>query len=223
MHDTAVFLGPTLDLHTARRILDAEYLPPIKRGDLARLDPQIRRVAIVDGEFYQSLAVSPKEVLVLLDRGVAVYGASSMGALRAAETCAYGMVGVGTIFEWYRDGVIDADDEVAVTYDPVTYRSTSVPLVNLRACLRGAVVAGVVPEKEADEVIRILKEMYFPLRSYQLVTKICPALEAYLLQRQLDQKRDDAVMLLQMLSARKRDDPSVMFPIALGAASARLD
>jgi hypothetical protein len=212
MRDTAVFLGPTLDPVAACRTLDAEYLPPIKRGDLARLDPRIRTVAIIDGEFYQSLAVSPKEVLVLLGRGVRVYGASSMGALRAAETCPYGMVGVGQIFEWYRDGVIDADDEVAVTYDPVTYRTTSVPLVNIRFCLRGAVLAGVVTGTEADGVIRALRAVYFPLRNYQLVTQICPRLEDYIQTHRPDQKRDDAVTLLQALAAMRQDQASPLLP-----------
>ena len=35
------------------------------------------------------------------------------------------MVGVGEICAMYRDGVLDADDEVALTYDPVTFRTLS--------------------------------------------------------------------------------------------------
>ena len=114
MRDTVVFLGPTLAREDAERILDADYLPPICRGDLAKLPEHVRYVGIVDGEFYQSLSVSPKEVLKLLRRGVTVFGSSSMGALRAAETWKLGMIGVGKIFAMYRDGILDADDEVAL-------------------------------------------------------------------------------------------------------------
>jgi len=199
MHETVIFLGPTLDAAAARRVLDAEYLPPIKRGDLAKLGFGVKNVGIIDGEFFQSLAVSPREVLAVLDRGIKVYGSSSMGALRAAETYQYGMIGVGKIFEWYRDGEIDADDEVAVTYDPVTYRTSSVPLVNVRFCLKSAVSEGVVEQSKAYEIIDAVEALYFPSRSYQVVTQLCPQLEGYIQQRHPDQKRDDALLLLHAI------------------------
>ncbi len=200
MCKTIVFLGPTLDLEAARSCLNAEYLPPIKRGDLAQVSPQTRVVGIIDGEFHQNLAVSPKEVIALLDRGVTVYGASSIGALRAAETYMEGMIGVGAIFEMYRNGQIDADDEVALAYCPSTHRPISEPLVNIRFALRAAVARGVILQKEADEIIRTLKDMYFPLRSYQLVSRLCPTLNGFLRSKRWDQKRDDALLLLQTIA-----------------------
>ncbi len=201
MHKTAIFLGPTLDQTIARLILEAEYLPPVKRGDLARLNSEISTVGIVDGEFFQSLAVSPKEVLALLDRGIAVYGSSSMGALRAVETHLYGMQGIGKIFEWYRDGIIDADDEVALTYNPVTCKASSEPLVNIRFFLRKAVSEGVIGPSKADEIVETLKQVYFPLRSYHLVTQLCPELEGCPQKWNLDQKRDDALLLLRTIAS----------------------
>jgi TfuA protein len=200
MHEIAIFLGPTLELSAARAVLDADYLPPITRGDLGRLGAHVKTVGIIDGEFYQSLAVSPKEVLPLLDRGIYVYGASSMGALRAAETYPFGMIGVGKIFEWYRDGVIDADDEVALTYDPVTYRPTSVPLVNIRFCLQAAVSEGVIAQSTADEIVRAVEQLYFPSRSYQVVSQLRPELEDFIRRRRPDQKREDALLLLQTIA-----------------------
>src|SRR5206468_2280208 len=98
MREAIIFLGPSLDLEAARACLDATYLPPITRGDLAKIPPDVRVVGIIDGEFQQSLAVSPKEVIATLDRGVKLYGASSVGALRAAETHMEGMIGIGAIF-----------------------------------------------------------------------------------------------------------------------------
>jgi hypothetical protein len=200
MPDTAIFLGPSLDLTTARSILDATYLPPIKRGDLAELGPEIQTVGIVDGEFFQSLAVSPKEVLPLLDRGVKVYGSSSMGALRAVELVPFGMIGVGAIFEWFRDGVVDADDEVALTYDPVTYRPCSEPLINIRFALRDAVQERLIAQSKANEIIQTLKQAYFPLRSYQGVCQICPELKEFIMERLPDQKRYDTLLLLRTIA-----------------------
>ena len=93
-------------------------------------------VGIVDGEFYQRLAISPKEILRLLDAGIPVFGSSSMGALRAVELESCGMIGVGAIFEQFRSGALEADDEVAMTFCPETLRPTSEPLVNIRVALR---------------------------------------------------------------------------------------
>ena len=45
--------------------------------------------------------------------GTQVFGAASMGALRAAELAPFGMIGVGAIFAAYRDGRLTGDDEVA--------------------------------------------------------------------------------------------------------------
>src|SRR5262245_17446347 len=113
---TYVFLGPTLPVEAARSILpEAVYLPPVSMGDVyALLAQKPQRIAIVDGLFERTPAVWHKEILFALSRGVRVLGSSSMGALRAAELHRFGMVGVGRIFDAYRDGVLCDDDEVAL-------------------------------------------------------------------------------------------------------------
>ncbi len=197
MPDPVIYLGPSLELDVARAHLEAIYLPPIKRGDLERLPPDTEMVGIVDGEFYQALSVSPKEILPLLDRGITVLGAASMGALRAAETHMYGMIGVGAIFEMYRDGIIDADDEVAVSYSPSDGRVLSEALVNIRIALADAASQGIISAHEADRIIRAMKDIYFPFRSWQLVVSLCPALAPLVTATRYDQKRDDTLLLLQ--------------------------
>lgn len=200
MRDTVVYLGPSLSREDAECILDADYLPPICRGDLAKLPEHVRYVGIVDGEFYQSLSVSPKEVLKLLRRGVAVFGSSSIGALRAAETWKLGTVGVGKVFAMFRDGVLDADDEVALIYERDTYRKLSEPLVNLRSTLDLAASAGIIDEHERRDLILKMKSRYFPDRSHQALQAMSPRLRDYF--RTVtppDVKRDDALELLHIL------------------------
>ena len=199
--DVVIYLGPTLDLSTASTLLNATYLPPVKRGDLDEVAPETRIVGIVDGVFHQNLAVSPKEVIALLDRGVCVYGAASIGALRAAETHIYGMIGVGEIYKLYRDGEIDADDEVAVAYDPLTNRAVSEPMVNIRSALKAGVTEGIISSNEAGEIIDELRRTYFPSRSYQLVERMCPTLAPFLHAKRYDLKRDDAELLLRTIAA----------------------
>jgi hypothetical protein len=197
MFDTVVYLGPTLSRKEAEEILTAEYLPPICRGDLALLPEDVQFVGIIDGEFYQRLAVSPKELLPLLKRGVKVFGASSMGALRAAETYNLGTIGIGKIFAMFRDGILDGDDEVALVYEPETYRKLSDPLVNLRCALDMAAEAKIIDEQEKDRLVLQMKSYYFPERSHRVLQRLCPALASYFSEAALpDLKRDDALQLL---------------------------
>lgn len=201
MSELVVYLGPSLSLSAAREILDANYLPPIRRGDLAKVADSTRAVGIIDGEFFQSLAVSPKEVLKTISRGIRVYGAASMGALRAAETCDLGMIGVGKIFAMFRDGVLDADDEVAVAYDPESYRTLSDPLVNLRCALEAAVADGAIGNALAKELLQAMQSRYFPLRSLRTLERLCPALTSYCRPpRVRDLKAEDARELLHRMS-----------------------
>ena len=69
----------------ARKVLDADYRPPIKRGDLPCLNDQVRYVGIIDGIFMNECSVGHREIIALLKRGVTVVGGGSMGALRASE------------------------------------------------------------------------------------------------------------------------------------------
>ncbi len=200
MHDTVVFLGPSLPVAEGRQLLDADFRPPICRGDIDRLPPAVRFIGIIDGEFFQKLAVSPKEVLRAIGRGVEVFGCSSMGALRAAETHMYGMQGVGRVFAMFRDGVLDGDDEVALSYEAWTYRALSDPMVNLREALALAQGSGLISEASRDELIAQMKARYFPQRSWRALEAMCPALRELTWRRELpDVKREDARDLLGVM------------------------
>jgi TfuA protein len=207
MHDTVIYVGPTLGQSEASAILEADYLPPISRGDLDRLPKHIKVVGIIDGEFFQTLAVSPKEIVRTLDRGIKVFGASSMGALRASETHRFGTVGIGKVFSMFRDGVLDEDDEVALFYDAETFRSLSVPLVNIRFVLEMARAEGVIDFAEKQELLSRMKALYFPDRTYAALKSFCPALVNMLGRVTIpDIKKDDAIEML--LTIKSQRNPS---------------
>ncbi|KZB79660.1 TfuA-like protein [Amycolatopsis regifaucium] len=203
-----VFIGPSIDREAASAELDVEFLPPVKRGDLAELlarpEPP-EAIGIVDGRFLQSLCISPKEVLEAMDRGVTMFGSSSMGALRAAECSPFGMVGVGKIYEEYFSGRIDADDEVAVTYDEENLSALSEPMVNLRFAIAAGVEEGAFAPETGERFLEIAKELYFPQRVTRtvllLLRREIPADEhariaAFFDGGAPDTKREDAVLLL---------------------------
>ncbi len=62
-----------------RRILDADYRPPVRRDELEKLACG-SVVGIIDGVFHQSLAPSPREIRNPIARGIDALGSSSMGA-----------------------------------------------------------------------------------------------------------------------------------------------
>jgi hypothetical protein len=206
-----VFLGPTLPPDEAAERLVADYRPPACHGDLflaAREGPTA--IALVDGAFDAVQSVWHKEILWALDRGVAVYGASSMGALRAAELASFGMRGVGEIYRAFVTGTLEDDDEVAVAHAGRDdgWRPLSDAMVDVRATLRRAVDLGVVNEAVAEQIAARVKATPYPRRL--LATALDRAVEAeralgaWLPHGRVHQKRLDALALLD----RVADDQS---------------
>lgn len=211
--NTVVFVGPTLAPDEVRAVLPrAEVLGPAACGDVLRASGEGPvTMAIIDGFFEHRLPVWHKEILWALSRGCRVYGASSMGALRAVELAAFGMIGVGQIFEWYRDGVLEDDDEVAVAHEDGagSYRTRSDAMVNVRATLARAVASGVLPAEAESTIIAAVKSVPYPQRDLRrtlagadLAERTRQDLTVWLQRHGLfDQKRADALALLQRVAS----------------------
>lgn len=207
-----VFLGPTLPVAEAKRILpEAIYLPPVSQGDILKAVPRRPRViGIIDGYFEHVPSVWHKEILWAMKQGIHVFGASSMGALRAAELAAFGMVGIGKIYESYASGELEDDDEVAIAHAPAEegYLALSTAMVDIRATLKKAEQQGVLTARPALE--KIAKTLFYPERTYPALLRITAqqnlpdveALKTWLPQNQVHQKRDDAVLLLHTLKEK---------------------
>lgn len=207
MKKPIVFLGPSLPVAEARELLDADFRPPVRRDDvLAAAREQPPFIAIIDGVFMQTLAPSPSEVLRALRLGIPMLGSSSLGALRAVELSPFGMVGIGQIYQWFQDGTLDADDEVALVFDEATSFALSEPMVNIRHALKAAVDSGLLTAAREQVLIGVGKELYFPERSWRRLFREARAvLDADLLERlekfvaagDYDLKAHDARLLLR--------------------------
>ncbi|GGE98719.1 hypothetical protein GCM10011611_00280 [Aliidongia dinghuensis] len=228
---TLVFLGPTLHVADAARILPATYLPPAAQGDVYRAvrAHQPKVVALIDGQFLTSAAVWHRELLWAMDQGVRVYGAASMGALRAAELHVYGMAGVGRIFAAYRDGrfapyddPFEDDDEVAVIHGPAELGSQplSDAMVDLRASLATATAEGVIEFEARDALVAAMKSLHFPERSFGRLIEAAAEvigrsqaadLGEWLAVRPVSQKRQDAIALLERLAMPASPAPPIPF------------
>ena len=210
-----VFLGPSLPLAEAQGILDAHYRPPVAMGDVQGLVDEVRdlrAIVIIDGLFEQRPAVWHKEILFAISNGVRVYGGSSMGALRAAELHAFGMIGVGAIFEAYRDSVIRADDEVAISHASAEhgYRPLSDAMVNIREGLRRATSAGIISDETQQRMLVAAKSIFYPERTWgALLERVAStvaaeerdALAKFVRAEKPDAKRDDARTLLARVAS----------------------
>jgi hypothetical protein len=222
-----VFLGPSLPLEEASPLLDARYLPPAGFADVYRLiGSGAQAIVLIDGVFHGRAPVWQRELLYAMDSGIRVYGASSMGALRAAELRAHGMVGIGTIYDWYAGGEIDGDDEVALLYADVggRYRLHSQPLVNLRFNLREAAARGLIEREEAAGMTADLAVMPFWERTMAALWEAptCRALDpprlarlrAFFARDAIDLKGRDAALALAEVARRERDPGSSVVPVA---------
>jgi hypothetical protein len=187
-------------------VLDADYRPPVKRGDLASIPEGVRVVGIVDGVMLNDAAVGHREIIALMARGIMVLGGGSMGALRAAELADFGMVGIGRIFEEYASGRVEGDDEVVLSYDPYTLLPLSEPMINIRLNLQRAVAAGVIGEGSASALLTEMKRVFYPRRSYAILMEMAEKLlenkevekfKKFIEERVEDFKQKDAIFLLK--------------------------
>jgi hypothetical protein len=208
-----VHVGPTLQPDEIRRIApEAEIQPPVEGGMLGQAKPRAGDVIVlIDGYYRDRPAVRHKEILHVMDQGVTVVGAASMGALRAAELADHGMVGVGQIFQMYRNGEICGDDEVAIKHRTAEqgYRPDSIALVNLRFGAGRGVEADAVSPHTAAVVLAAAKEMVFDDRTWPHIGAAVagqlpaaglaelPALREYCSGRPGDLKAQDAVLAVE--------------------------
>ena len=169
------FLGPSLPASEARGVT---VLPPARQGDIWRaLRLRPRAIALIDGVFESQPSVWHHEILDALDAGVSVFGGASMGALRAAELHTRGMVGVGRVFRWYRDGVVIDDSEVALLHADAGhgFRPLTVPQVNVRWAAREAVRAGVLRDAQARVLVERSAGIFYQERTWPLLLQALPA------------------------------------------------
>jgi len=203
-----VYLGPSLPVAKAREILpSAIYRPPARQGDIVTdvVTYSPSRIILIDGEFRQNLSVWHKELVYALQYpGIeAIYGASSIGALRAAELDYLGMIGIGQIYEWYRDGVTEDDSEVALSYaardslDGPVYFPSTIPLVNIRAAVEHyeREFPGEPVAIAAREFLESARKVFYMERTSQVCEQLWEA-RCGIGFPSIDQKRIDAVHAL---------------------------
>ncbi|MCY6382851.1 TfuA-like protein [Hoeflea prorocentri] len=220
-----LFAGPSLAGTLSYEYPGFDFRPPAKQGDLyLAVEDGADAIGLIDGVFDGVPSVWHKEVLWAIDQGVPVFGASSMGALRAAELDVFGMVGIGAVYDAYRDGALEDDDEVALQHGPAEtgFAPLSLAMVNIRATLEKAVSEGVVSAQVSDQAASLAKCIHFKERTWTALLAALrgngdaelTAVADWLRDNYVDRKNLDALMLLDHISRQENwpgEHPSFHF------------
>jgi hypothetical protein len=187
----------------------------VRQGELYRAGltgPTV--IGIVDGYFEAEPTVWHKEILWAMAQRIHVFGSASIGALRAAELHAFGMLGVGRVFEAFRDGILEDDDEVAVLHGPAElgYPSVTEAMVNIRATVEAAIADLAIDRVAAQLLIETAKTLFYKERAYDTILRVAAgrgmpagAVEAFakwLPRGRVDRKRLDALAMIDAIRAR---------------------
>jgi hypothetical protein len=216
-----IFAGPSFPPSRRPSIEGLEWRPPLCRRDLylaALQRPSF--IGVVDGYFETVPTVWHKEILWAMAQGIHVYGAASIGALRAAELADFGMIGVGHVYREFRSGGLSDDDEVAVLHGPaeVDYVPVTEAMVNVRSTIDSALQSGIVEPDVAAVLVSATKSLFYKDRTYELILKLAEErglaseeldhFAGWLPHGKVDQKRIDAEeMVSAILSHMRREAP----------------
>jgi hypothetical protein len=211
-----LFAGPTLfgevESGALRQAPDILCPGPAGQSDIARavLDGATS-IGLIDGRYEDVASPWHKEILFALSRGVRMFGAASLGALRAAECAPFGMVGIGEIFERYRSGELIDDSDVAQLHAPaeLSYLPLTEALVNVEATLRKLARDGEIDPQVSAQLEAAARGIFFKDLTYDAVlarsglgVSELDALAATIARGKVDLKRLDAQRLVEVMIAQ---------------------
>lgn len=159
-------------------------------------------VALIDGFVISGYSPSPQECASVLERGAALWGCSSLGALRAVELRDLGMIGHGWVYERVLDRTITWDDELVAVLDPRDWAARTVFLVNVRY---GLTALGGLSTVHTEQVLAELRDIPIAERTGAAVRSaltnlgINASLADTVLGADCDVKRNDALTMLSLL------------------------
>ena len=122
------------------------------------------------------------------------------------ECRAYGMVGVGRIFDDYASGRREEDADVALLHGPAElgYPALSVPLVNVDATIEAAISQGIIGRQEALQLSQAARRIFFKDRTWKRIAEAADMdtgqVRALVAKAWTDQKRLDAIELVHALA-----------------------
>lgn len=217
-----IYSGLSLDEATAKRFLpNATFSRPIRRGDLrGDIRSKYHIICIIDGSFHHFPAVNCGEIMDAMRAGVRIYGASSMGALRASELDGEGMIGHGKIYAYIKNSTFFRDDYLGQTFEESAgkTRPSSLPYIDLYFALKRKLERAQMNKTDMDIILRVYGDLHYSDRNptslfgelkvlfsrrSDLIRSVKSALAS-----SYSQKREDAIDLLKQV---KKDVKRIYF------------
>lgn len=167
-----IFAGPSIYGLNIGNANEFDWLPPAACGDILKVTIEGRKtIGLIDGTFEAGPAVWHKEILFALENGVSVWGAASMGALRAAECHSFGMIGIGRIFRQYLSGERFSDADVAVSYAPseLGYQPLSIAQIEVDHILDEMLAKTKIQDTVARHLKAVSKKFFFKDRTWDAI------------------------------------------------------
>ncbi len=215
MHRSIIFAGPSLHGSQQPWPSSIEKRPPAGKGDLlAAVLEGATCIGLVDGTFDLGAAVWHKEILFALERNVRILGAASMGALRAAECAAFGMIGIGAIYRDYAEGRRMADEDVAILHGPaeMDFPPLTEALVDIDATLDHLRARNVIDATLAESLAKAARAIHFKDRTWDSVFDRAghhdPAQNKFIRDQTVHRKSADAWLLVDTMA----DDATALTP-----------
>jgi hypothetical protein len=217
-----LFAGPSL-YGVAPDLSGIVLRDPAMQGDIAEAVLEgATAIGLVDGYFDAVAAPWHKEILFALASGVTMLGASSMGALRAAECASFGMRPIGAIAQAYCSGVLDDDAAVALSHGPkeLGYPPLTEPLVDVQPTLAHLCQLGLLSKSEQRQLWDEANRLYFKDRTDEAIFSMLPGKLGDYRQHRVNRKAEDALLLIAELKAcptTRVPRPDIPQPLSLFA------
>ena len=169
-----IFAGPSIH-GMDRSLLDGLAVrAPARCGDIFQaVQNGASAIGLIDGTFENGMSVWHKEIIHALDRGIKVAGAASMGALRAVECERYGMVGIGKIFEQFRNGLRTRDADVALLFAPAEmgYMPLTITQVDFDETLDELALNALISAETAARLRAASRQLHYKNRTIKSVLR----------------------------------------------------
>lgn len=200
-----IFAGPSL-YGAEFDAGDVVVRGPAQMGDIERaIADGATAIGLIDGHYQQVGAIWHKEILFALASGVAVFGAASMGALRAAECEPFGMIPIGQIANRYCSGELFDDAEVALTNGPAElgFPPLTEAMVDVLATVGHLLTADLISTATAREIEAAARAIFFADRTADAIFERlkAPELLGLYAANRVSQKTRDALELVETLKA----------------------
>jgi hypothetical protein len=207
-----VFLGPSLPRAEAQGVLKADYRGPARQGDVFRaIEAKPAAVVLIDGVFESAPSVWHHELMAAHLAGIELFGASSMGALRAAELPSV-VKPVGEIARRFCKGLWNDDAHVALLHADQShgFRPLTLAYVNVWATARAARKAKVLSATRAAQLTQVAESMFYQSRTWASVfaalawpNSVQTRLQQFIHFNPIDLKADDARACLKLVASTR--------------------